>query len=713
MSNLAEKIDFSEFLPDAPPRDFSFFPGELNVFRKKEELTPSQWTPKHRVVSVSSIPGPWRNENAPYLVFIMDTWGREHVRKVIVCAGSQLGKTEGAYNCYGYGVVYDPGPALIVMPSEKAAGRVAEDRIIPMVDDCAPLRALKSKNPDDTGKTRIKYRNGTFTYLAWSNSPALLASTPIKYLVLDEVDLYAPDAKNQAEARTRTFKHEKKIYEVSTPSFEDGTIWVDLTTEAQEIWDYYAVCPTCGDLHRFDFSRIIIPPGVTDPKKVVTNNSARYRCDCGAEWDDADKWTATQAGEWIIRPLCNSCDGNVELIDGVCPECHGTEMRQVEDASVVGFHLPAFFSQFVSISDIAAAYLTTLLDPTPSNLRYFYNDFLALPVPDNADGETADEKHIYERREDYAPKGALWSIPMEACLLLMSVDVQDNRLEYEIVAWGPGKQTWGIETASIMGSPGRDDVWRQLDDVREKTFLHESGVRLRISACGIDTGGHHTDEAYKYVKKRQAQRVYALKGANTPGKPLTSKPTTKNRRRVRLYTVGTETAKDSLIAWLQVTEPGPRHMHFPRTYGLEYFRQLCSEKGFNRKDKRTGRTVRVWAKKKGYNRNEALDLRVYNLAAFDILNPNLEKLSRDLLSQVGELEEDASEQVRGALRKAVEGRLRKKLEKLDELPEEEREEAEARLERAKEVLTSMAPLARKKKKVIKKRKTGFASRMKG
>ena len=628
-SNLAEKLDPFSWLPAPELRPFEFWPGELEILRKKEPLTVSQYAEKYRIVSVSSIPGPWRNKNAPYLVEIMDTWGKESTRGVIVCAGSQLGKTEALYNCFAYAADYDPGPTLFVMPDKVTGARVVNDRIIPMIDDSPRLRLLKSKNPDDTSNTRIKFKNGMFAYLAWSNSEAALASTPIKYLNLDEVDKYPAGAVQNAKARVRTYVYEKKVFEISTPTFETGAIWVDLNNEADEIRDFYIPCPCCGHLQVFDFDRIIYPADTT-AARIKSGKLARYSCengDCDYFFDDMARDQAVQMGQWIAR-------------------------IPAKDPQIIGFHLPAFYSKFVSISEIAAAYLDAQLDP--DKLAYFYNDCLALPIPEDANAETASDKALYDRREDYAPEGETWQVPAAACLLTAGVDVQDDRLECEVVAWGPGKETWGIETRVFSGSPGGAQVWADLDDYLEGRFEHETGVRLGITAVGFDTGGHHTDEAYKFIKPRQARRFYATKGASTPGKPIISKPSTKNKGKVRLYSIGTETAKDSLFSWMNFEKPGPRFMHFPRSYGFEFFRQLTSEKAVQKKDGR-GRLSRVWVKKKGYQRNEALDIRCLNLAAFEILNPNMDKLSRSLADQARDYRKPSPlEQVVETLKKITE-----------------------------------------------------------
>ena len=100
----------------------------------------------------------------------------------------------------------------------------------------------------------------------------------------------------------------------------------------------------------------------------------------------------------------------------------------------------------------------------------------------------------------------------------------------------------------------------------------------------------------------------------------------KSKAKVPLYMIGTEGAKDSIHGWLSVTKTGPRYCHFTMQHDFEYFKELVSEHAVNKKDSK-GRPVRVWEVRKGYKRNEALDIFVGTLAILERLNPNMEKLA--------------------------------------------------------------------------------------
>lgn len=636
------------WLPPAPLMNFEFFPGELEALKMKEPLPNgcADHAEKYRVVRESSIPGPWKNENAPYLFGIMQAYSFPWVREITLAKGSQLGGSEIIYNTHQMDVDYEPGPGLVVMPSRDTVKDANLDRVQPMYEDCAPLRRVKSSNPDDFTTTRIRTKNGAVTYFGWAGSDAILASKPIKYAKLDEADLIGRRAINLAVARLRTYKHEYKLLKVSKTSVDTGPIWEDLLS-SHVIYDYHVKCPFCGHEQVMTFGQFRWTQGVTDPKRIELTKDAWYECEgCGGKWDEHLRDMATRAAMhdgWKPRRFCSSCHDQ-QLQGGVCPRCGGDEAVPLPQfPEKIGYHLPAFYSRFVMFHDIVADYLRYQQDPAakegdaPSNAEKFWCDDCALPMPTSTEGEVQDEQALYDRREDYAPPGAPWQIPMAACLLTAFVDVQGNRLEVEVEAWGQKEENWGICHEIITGNPLEESTWKKLaDEFLLRPWKHESGVTMKIAAMGIDSG-YLPDQVYKFAKKWGKQaRIYATKGWPVPGKPIKGKPSMSNSYKVPLYMIGTEAAKDTIYGRLTVETPGPYYQHFPRSYGYEFFRQLCAEESKLIRDKR-GRSVKVYSLRKGYNRNEALDLRAGNLAVYTILNPAMETLQENLREEAAEL----------------------------------------------------------------------------
>lgn len=242
-------------------------------------------------------------------------------------------------------------------------------------------------------------------------------------------------------------------------------------------------------------------------------------------------------------------------------------------------------------------------------MKTFRNTILAQTWKEKI--EKLDRDSLYQRREMYDA-----ACPRGVVVLIASVDVQDNRLEATIKGWGAAEQSWSIEYRIFQGSPSLPAVWMELTDWLQQPRDHMDGVALHVEAVGVDTGGHHTKEAYRFIEKYRGE-AFALKGSSEPGAPEIPKREPKKHRsfRLRLYLLGTNALKDTIFARMKLTEPGPGFMHFPRRgeYDEEYFQGLASEVKKPRYKPRSHIQTGYYYEKE-FTRNEPLDLEVYNLA---------------------------------------------------------------------------------------------------
>jgi phage terminase large subunit GpA-like protein len=151
---------------------------------------------------------------------------------------------------------------------------------------------------------------------------------------------------------------------------------------------------------------------------------------------------------------------------------------------------------------------------------------------------------------------------------------------------------------------------------------------LRIACTCIDSGGHFTQEVYRFVKTRESRRIFAIKGVGGVGRPIISRPSTANKGKIKLFAVGTDTAKELVMARLKIQEHGNGYCHYPINpkFDEEFFKQLTAEERRTRYHK--GHAILEWVKIR--TRNEAFDLEVYNTAAREILNPNYDALAQNL-----------------------------------------------------------------------------------
>jgi phage terminase large subunit GpA-like protein len=417
--------------------------------------------------------------------------------------------------------------------------------------------------------------------MAGANSPASLASRPIRDVLCDEVDRYPVsagaegDPVNLAKKRTTTFWN-RKIILTSTPTIK-GASRIETAYEASDQRRYYVPCPECGKKQPLKWANLIFDDG--DPK---------YACDnCGVLIEEQHKPNMLRQGEWIA---------------------------EAEFTGRAGFHLNELYSPWRRWSEIVSDFKEA--KKSPETLKTWVNTSLGETWEE--EGEKADPDSLYARREHYRSQ-----VPDGALVLTAGVDVQDDRLECEVVGWGIGEECWSIDYFILRGDPGRSELWQRLDERLRQTY-DRAGVEMRIASTCIDSGGHYTQQVYQFCKKREVNRIYAIKGKSQPGSPIVSRPSTGNAQKVKLFSIGTDTAKELIYARFNVQEPGPGYCHWPVSdiYDPEYFAQITAEKVVTRFHK--GFPRREWVKTRP--RNEALDCRVYALAAMVILQPNFKAL---------------------------------------------------------------------------------------
>jgi phage terminase large subunit GpA-like protein len=187
-----------------------------------------------------------------------------------------------------------------------------------------------------------------------------------------------------------------------------------------------------------------------------------------------------------------------------------------------------------------------------------------------------------------------------------------------VKGYGAGEESWLVAFSQFHGDPGRDQVWLDLDRFLRQQFTHESGQKVPIACVVVDSGGHYSEQVYRFCRARIDRRVFAVRGGSERGKPVVGRPTAHNRYRAKLFTLCVDTAKEIVYSRLRIGTVGPGYCHLPEWVDTEYIAQLTAEKAVRKWVKNRG-TVREWIKTR--ERNEALDLEVYCLAALYILGP--------------------------------------------------------------------------------------------
>lgn len=563
-----------------------------NLVKPPEILNLSEFADRYRVLSseTSAEPGPWRTDRFKAQREIMDAFTNPWYEKVVVVASSQIGKTEMVNNLMMYHIVHDPGPILFVHYSLAMAQRWSKVRFDPLLRDNKILHNLiadtATKNKDNT--ILEKRFPGGFLFSVGANSPGNLASLPIRILLLDEVDRYPDSAGTEgnpvklAEERTKTFSNSKTILSSSPGNKETSKIWTEWEETDQKKW--HVPCPHCGEYQEMVWDQVRWEEGKPE--------TAYYECiSCNEPVEEEKRYPMIQAGKWVA------------------------ENPEVKNRP--GFHLSELYSPFSPLSSLVKKFIEARKKQKEGDSTYmkvFKNTGLALPWESDIQSDIKTTQ-LLARCEDYQWSDRIYK-------LTGAVDVQDDRLETLILGWGEGEETWVIDYRQWYGNPAEESLWSEV-----AKYLLTPFHTLRVSSVGVDTGGHFTDEAYRFCKRYASRRFFAMKGSSTQGAPLTRKPTRNNKGNVKLFSIGTHTAKDLIFGRLVLKEPGPGYMHFSRDVCDEdYFEQLTAEVKVRLKTKKGIRLE--YQKRTTHARNEVLDLTVYNLAAYRILAPKF-KLKRD------------------------------------------------------------------------------------
>ncbi|MGE8501678.1 MAG: phage terminase large subunit family protein [Pseudomonas sp.] len=565
------------------------------------ELWIDQWADEFQRIpkdTGAAEPGKYHTDRTPFAREPMRCLSPLHpCKRVATMVASQMMKTQIALNWIGGNIHMAPANILALLPSEKLARRVSSriDKTIKVVPELAK-RVAKPRSRDARNTLDTKEFEGGTLYCTTAGSAANLAELAARYIYGDEIDRWDVDVDSEgdpielAEARGTTFGRKAKFYFSSSPTIKGASRIADLFEQSDQR-RYFVPCPHCGHYQVLEWANL---------KYTADYKRVDYLCsnaECGALIEEHHKTAMLAAGEW--------------------------RATATGDGETVGFHLNALYSPlgWLSWQSLAKQYDKAKVasdrgDNEP--MQVFYNTRLAL-VWDAAQ-EMTKASELKARAEDYR----LGTVPQGAFILTAAVDVQHNRLELLVIGWGEGLERWVVDYVVVPGDPALQRTWLDLDEQLKRRYRHASGVELAICATAVDSGGHHTDEVYQFTRLRRWRKVFAVKGASKPGRPVLAQRPSKvdvtyngqtEKQGAELWIIGTDTAKD----WIYNRYPfadGPGALHFSTDLPDEFYDQAVAERKITQYVKGYKRTV--WVKGKA-ERNEVLDLLVYNQAAAQFL----------------------------------------------------------------------------------------------
>lgn len=525
------------------PRRIIFERVFARLFAPLEKVGVVEWAKRNVFLVDDERAGPFDTENYPYMKEPLEDIRDARAQDVILCFGTQTGKTTILMVAIAYVVDVLHKTMMCAFPTESLARRFSKLRLQPLFKASESLRAHL---PDDKNAyTNLEQQFDTCTLiLTGAGTPSQLSSTPAPVIIADEIDKFKLATDREAGAlqllreRSKSFVSKKHLI-ASTPTTADGNIW---SAYAQsDARKFYVACEECGAEFTFEMSGLKWAPRVGgedwDYRKV--RRTAHYECPhCGAHIDDRTKRRIMRAGKWRASNA-NSATGSR------------------------GYHLNSLYSPTLAFGEVAEEFLRSQDDL--SRMQNFVNSWLAEPWEDLCvGGEPALLKNCVAGYARGEVKGAA---------AIMAVDVQLRDLRYNVRAYDG--------SASYLVDWGTAVDWATLDEIQAKYGVRTVGVDINFRA--------RENEVYEAIGARKARGWLGVLGA--PDKNILSanarlthfNPMTRNKK-INIGGIRLLTIKSSLYrSELALARTGARGNWFvyrgvEKDYERELFAEVQAEK---------------------------------------------------------------------------------------------------------------------------------------
>ena len=585
----------------------SFHPFIAGLFRglqPKPDLTLSEWAELNLVLPQerSASTGPYRVGDASYQRGMMDAVSDPDIDTVVFVTSSQVGKTTILSAAQGFFAEHEPSPQLSIWPTQIMADDYFDETFKPMTRESNALRGLVQETT---------YPGGYIAFVG-ANNPRDLAARPIRVVTGDELDQWGQSSGKEGSAivlagkRQNTFPNRKTVW-ASTPRLESNSPISDAFKLTRQHY-FHVVCPHCdhGQILRWEEEN-------GEPRVIFKKNEehkAMYLCSnpsCGTLWSDLTRRRLVRDAEDMGGGWIEPKQAPFKVFD--------SDIQPAK--SRVGFWINALYSPWSSMA-VLAKELTDAGD-NPEMKKAFVNTSLGLPWKGDI-SSFAEAESLIARREGYDPLRC----PAKAGLITAAVDVQDDRIEILVIAWGSQDEFWFLNHETVPFDPSTPRAWSDVTELLSRQYPHPSGHILRIEAVCIDSGGHFTQTVYAFCARheKQGRRVHAIRGVGGEGKPIWRLSQEKLKKGVRLWLVGVDDAKTVIYTRYATLNPGPGYVHVHEGITEKQCAQLTSERAETDYNAQ-GFPVRTWKKPQGA-RNEMLDMAAYNLAARASLNVDID-----------------------------------------------------------------------------------------
>lgn len=593
-------------MPYADPRDLCRV--FLEEFRARElSRDASHWAERNLVFgSKDPFPGPYKLDSFPPTIEIMKRMSlSDPCPEVWIVGSAQSGKSTSMLAVIGLLADEMPCNIGLYVPDDKLALKWRNDKLEPLFMQTATLRHLTERTKERThNATMIELppRAGSIAIMNASSSAAYRQQT-LRVVFVDDMDACRPpgegDIPSLARARTQLFTiaGRKNIF-VSTPTTNQGPIWQGW--EASSMNEYWTPCPYCDEFQVFS----------------------------PVNW----RWTRGQPS--TIHLMCVKCHGPIYqwqlpplLVRGEwrarVPELLGRREGFRFNWAISPPSL-ADWTDYATAHEAAQRALDLHGDDT--KMQVAYNTMRGEPWSPHNDKKLDELARTVLDRARSTPRFIPSQMP-GALLWTIGTDVQRDRLESCVVAWGKGKECWVVERAVHEGRHDELDVWQRWAD-----WACSRNPKISAACVDISFEREATGQSSVRTSDRLSEMLplfldnaillWGVKGASDANKPAWPRAPVGpgnlgSNYKMNPVIVGVSRIKTWVRSGLEKDMPsGPGVIHLDNTTTTEHVRQLLSERRWRIGDKSTANS-RPWVRVRRSQAQEHLDYLVYAVAAVE------------------------------------------------------------------------------------------------
>lgn len=518
--------DFSKNIVESEPIWLDGYDSEPLLKRLRENcaqtMTPpkirnaAQWADDKRILPPGSAEaGEWRSSRVPWTTKIHERIAdiSRVTHRVVAMFGSQMSKTDGiCLNIAGHRLDEDPVPVLYVGPTKSNIDNVIEPRVDKMFKSCASLasKLLRGKK----SKKLVKQVGGVTFRMAWAGSATEMASQPAAIVIIDEVDRMKEidgegDPVTLGEARTATYPDYLIVLD-STPTMGSADTYIHPDTGMEHwkiahrddiqspIWWYWqegtleewaVPCLHCGKyfIPRFKYLVFHAKAG-----PIEAARDAHLACfHCGGLHSESQKSEMNSRGDFIAP--------------GQWIDEKGVKHGELPPNEISSFWVSGLVSPWVSYGASAAKWLRAVESGETAKIQGVLNTRFGELF------KMKGEAPKWESVKNCSVPEPFGIIPSWVQRIYMTVDVQKERMIYNIRGWGVGFQSRLIEKGEIFGSTDKQGPWDELE-----TLLSRDLGQRPLNKVAIDSG-YRAGQVYEFCERFPSLCI-PTKGQENPRK---------------------------------------------------------------------------------------------------------------------------------------------------------------------------------------------------